>query len=173
MLPESLQMLVDAGTVPRELRLERWAGPTLFTSELHDGDVRRLDALRSLETNEDNPLVLGTARETDGYEDEEPAAYGAFCLTDDGRVVLVDLELGTRRFVASGPSELFASLALFAREWPAFRKLKGEEIPAFLAWLKRSLEAVDPRIGRDRQDYWSAWLKLLGEQASRTTKPSR
>lgn len=167
MIPESLQALITSGTFPRELRLGRWPGPTLFTSELHDGTARRLDAFRALAADEEALLVLGTARETQGFEDEPPVAYAAFCLTDDGRVVLVDLEIDARRFVASSPVELFKGLTLFAREWSTFEKLKRDELAPFLSWLQSALQAIDARAFRDRQDYWSSWLKVLGERAAK------
>ena len=42
-IPESAKIALSSVGVPDELRLPSWVGPTLFTSEIRDGQLRRLE----------------------------------------------------------------------------------------------------------------------------------
>ena len=164
-LPAAVAQAVAEGSFPAEIRLAGWSGPTLFTSEISGGRLPRLSAFVAAAPDGDDPIVLGTVRETELSAGEGPVRYAAFCLDPAGeRVILVDFQTGERKAVNSGVPQMIRCLALFEREWNTFAKLHPDEIDPFLEWLRGALKGLDPQAFRGREDYWSSWLGLLAEQ---------
>lgn len=167
-IPESVRVLLEA--LPPELRLPGWLGPTLCSLELRDGALPTLSELSSgppgSGSSGEDPLVLGTVRETQWQRDDDPPRYAAFCLLESGEVKLFDLATGEWRHVNSGVSEWVRCLTFFAKEWTALRKLGDEELAEFLGWLRARLRAIDEACFEDDAAYWPMWLQILDEEAS-------
>src|SRR5215510_915838 len=134
---EAISFLRTRG-VPAELRLEGWAGPTLFTSELADGTLKR---------NAAGEWLLGTIRETQGSS----MALADFVIRG-AQVVLVDGY--TERRVNRSVAAFVDSIEAFHRAFAALPV--GTE--ARVSVLAAS-ERIDPEAFHTPDGYWSLWVE--------------
>lgn len=134
---ETISFLRTQG-VPAELRLEGWAGPTLFTSELADGMLKR---------NAAGEWVLGTIRETQGSS----IALADFVIRG-AQVVLVDGH--TERRVNRSVAAFVSSIEAFHSAFAALPV--GTE--AGVSILAAS-ERIDPEAFKTPDGYWSLWVE--------------
>jgi hypothetical protein len=138
---ETISFLRTQG-IPAELRLKSWAGPwsgpTLFTSELAGGMLKR---------NAAGQWVLGTIRETQGSS----ISLADFVIRG-AQVVLVDghTERRVNRSVATFVSSIEAFHSAFA-VLPV-----GTE--AGVSVLAAS-ERIDPEAFHTPDGYWSTWVE--------------
>jgi SUKH-4 immunity protein len=141
---ETISFLRTQG-IPVELRLRSWAGPwhgpTLFTSELADGTLKR---------NAAGEWVLGTICETEGSS----IALAEFVIRG-AQVVLVD-DLTER--------PVNRSVAMFVRSIEAFHDAfavlpAGTE--AGVSVLAAS-ERIDPEAFNVPDGYWPLWVEEFG-----------
>jgi hypothetical protein len=128
--------------VPAELRLEGWAGPTLFTSELAGGMLKR---------NAGGEWVLGTIRETQGSS----IALADFVIRG-AQVVLVDSH--TERNVNRSVAAFIRSIEAFHSAFAAL-PVKTEAGPSLLAASKR----IDPEAFDTPDGYWSTWVEEFSD----------
>lgn len=140
--------------LPPEIRLAGYAGPTLFTSEVHGGELRPLatfDVSLRRHAQAASP-VIGTIRETQGA----PIAYAAFCVEPGtGYVVIVDLDPPhVVRFVNRSVEQLVATLRAVADGWP---RAADDETA-----LRGELAAIDPAALADDDAFWPTCLETLG-----------
>ncbi len=126
--------------VPAELRLEGWVGPTLFTSELADGMLKR---------NTAGEWVLGTIRETQG---SSIGVSLADFVIRGAQVVLVDGQ--TERLVNRSVARFVSSIEEFHSAFAALL-VWTEAGPSVLAASQR----IDPEAFNRPDGYWSLWVE--------------
>jgi hypothetical protein len=150
--------------VPLEVRLAGWVGPTLFTSEVREGDLATLDAFAPLPSkhNHAKSLVFGTVRETQGVI---ASAYSAFCIDPaTGGIVLVDLDPPYRTIIVNtGLVEFVASLRAFVDAWPTIASAHERTIPGILGDLRSQLGAIDPNAMSDDEWFWPTCVSQCGD----------
>ena len=134
---ETISFLRTRG-VPAELRLEGWAGPTLFTSGLAGGVLKR---------NASGEWVLGTIRETQGAS----IALAEFVIRGP-QVVLVDGQ--AERRVNRSVAAFISSIEAFHSAFAALPS--GTE--AGISVLAAS-ERIDPEAFHTPDGYWSLWVE--------------
>jgi hypothetical protein len=154
--------------VPREVALDEWSGPTIFSSELSSGRLsllaHRWPTLASHEHR--NSIVLGRIREQDW--DLEHAAY--VLQPDVGTVIAVDLDGRLSRFVNSDLGSFLRCLEAFVTWWDDLaRKQQLHASPASedeggerdVQMLATRLKQIDPTSLADANAYWPAWIDDL------------
>jgi hypothetical protein len=124
--------------IPAELRLAGWAGPTLFTSAIADGALRR---------NAGGEWVLGTIRETQGHS----GAAAEFVIRG-AQVVLID---------ENGAWPANSSVAQFVRSIEAFHTAfaalpDGAEAGRSVL---DEVERIDPVAFARPAGYWAMWVE--------------
>jgi hypothetical protein len=134
---ETISFLRTQG-IPAELRLEGWVGPTLFTSELADGMLKR---------NAAGEWVFGTIRETQGSS----IALADFVIRE-AQVVLVDGH--TERLVNRSVATFVRSIEAFHSAFAA-RPVGSEAGFSVLA----ASERIDPEAFNTPDGYWSLWVE--------------
>lgn len=157
---ETRRLLLELG-VPREVRLEGWTRPTVFTSELGGGEFpdprhyfRRGPAPADV-------YLIGAERETEGY----PHARAAFGLQKGtGAVLRLDaVDPAGDRFVNGSLAAFLASLALLVEAWDELRALpERAPVRPAVEGLAEELSALDPRALEGPDRYWADWLDELG-----------
>ena len=76
-LPGRTVELLRSVGVPREIRLKGWVGPSLFTSELHDGTFRAARTLAGLRLEEaDGYVSARRARRSARLTRTQPSIFG-------------------------------------------------------------------------------------------------
>ena len=161
-IPESAKIALSSVGVPDELRLPGWVGPTLFTSEIRDGELRRLeDAFPSPGGAMSTGYLLGTIRETIRGPSEQ--AYAAFVIEEgQGRVYLVDLDdPRSARLTNSSLEHFLRSLELFYEAWPALTSDHEPAAAAALTLLQNRMAEVDPEAWKQDDSYWATWVEEL------------
>jgi hypothetical protein len=126
--------------VPPELQLEGWAGPTLFTSGLADGMLKR---------NTAGEWVLGSIRETQG---SSIGASLADFVIRGAQVVLVDGQ--TERHVNRSVAMFISSIEAFHSAFAAL-PVGTEAGPSVLSAALR----IDPEAFNTPDGYWSLWVE--------------
>jgi len=130
-------------TLDREIVLDGWLGPTLFTPEPRDTLETYSVALAGHEHA--RSIVLGSTRET---MDVARHAYAAYCAAPDGTVVSVDLAPPHRTLFVNSTIEAFAaSLDAFASAWPD------------LGQVRSALMAIDSSALSDDDSFWPELLE--------------
>ena len=147
--------------LPKEICLEGWLGPTLFTPEVRDGELIKLGAFCSpLDGHElSNAFVIGSERET---QDNTRTPYAAFCIDQStGSVHHVGLDPPySVRFVNGCIGELVASLQTVVAGWPLLKDSDDAAATAALEHLRSKLAAVDPASMADDDAFWPTVLEM-------------
>lgn len=141
---ETISFLRTQG-IPAELRLKSgagpWLGPTLFTSELADGTLKR---------NATGEWILGTIRETQG-----PSIALAEFAIREAQVILIDDD--TERHVNRSVTTFVRSIEAFHSAFAAL-PAGSEEGASVLAEPER----IDPEAFDIPDGYWSLWVEEFG-----------
>lgn len=147
--PPTWRELLDR--VPREIRLEGYVGPTLFTSASHGGELVTLEAFHPAARTSRHAgwRVFGTQYETQF----EPRAVVAFCLEpDEDSVACAVLHPPFRAsFTNSSPLQFLDCLRAFAAAWP----FEDATEPA----LRSKLADIDPEAMGDGDHFWPEALE--------------
>lgn len=155
---EARSCLLSVG-VPNEVVLRRWAGPTLFSPMMQNGELGLLSATRSRPPEQMlDGYVVGGIREL--ASGAAPVVYSYFVLRlGDGLVTLVDSEhFGDRVLFVNSTYERFVrSLDIFAVRWE--RVVNGDE-HAFRA-LRDELREIDWSAWASADAYWPTWFEEL------------
>jgi hypothetical protein len=146
--------------LPSRVQPNGWLGPTLFTSEVHAGNVVTLEAFRPMLRGHDyaEALAIGSVRET---QSDSHAVYAAFCADPStGRIVLVDLDPPYRTgFVNSNIEAFVDSLVAFASAWPKITSSNEAGAALIKAGLRSTLETIDPSALMSDDAFWPTSLE--------------
>lgn len=147
---ETISFLRTRG-IPAELRLEGWIGPTLFTSELTDGTLKR---------NVGGEWVLGTIRETQGMS----IALAEFVIRR-GQVVLLD---------GHAERHVNRSVVTFVGAIEAFHSAFAARPIGNAGSVLAASERIDPDGFNMPGGYWSTWVEeFSGDGKAHESVPHR
>ncbi len=156
-LPASAVRPLSVRGVPHEIDLPGWTGPTFFTSELRDGNLRTVDAFAPGlgESSGVSGWVLGSMRDRSAWSSDE---VGAFVVErGTGHVLLLDLEQGERpRFVNSSAALFLDAMDVFLQWW----RSEGQAAPE-LRRIGDDLKRIDPHAMASPGHHWPVWLEDL------------
>ena len=168
-LSAQLEREVPEPGVPAQATLDRWVGPTLFSSELGAGKLVPLG--QRWPSQAGHPLgshwVIASIRDPRSAEAAVP--YAAFVLEPgSGRLRLVDLdEPGRERFVNSSLGAFLRALAAFVAWWESAARVSRSGPEPSGRWeqqvnaLGEELAAIDPDCLAFPENYWPLWCEDL------------
>ena len=139
--------------IPSEVRLDGWPGPTVFSSNIVDGEAKTLATFDSRMAAHACAtwLAIGAERETDG-----PLAGHAYCAfvmdPAGGSIAYVELDAQAHtRFVNSSLDQFFACTSVLVEAWP---ELDG---------LAAKLTTLDRSAMSDGDHYWPTSIDTYAE----------
>jgi SUKH-4 immunity protein len=139
--------------IPREVRLDAWPGPTVFSSDVVAGEAKTLAAFDARMAGHKYAawLAIGSERETD--EPMVGHAYSVFVMDPvGGSIAVVELdEQAHTRFVNSSLDAFFACTAVLVDAWP---ELEG---------LSAKMANIDGDAMANVDNYWPTALDTYAE----------